>query len=730
MVSVFLEHEKRKVATRLSLVIAVGCGAIWVMSLLSIGVAVPSPAVMFGGMVFTAILAYAGYRGKRAHLVLPWFMALFVGLSEVEPGVSHMVDISIVLAPSLGMLLADTRSMLGTTILQIAILAFRCGRWQESPYVEGTFLVVLGCFLYIVTYTHKILNRALSESYQTRMLAGAVSTANEDIVFVREIKADGALGAFSFFSHSVEKLLGFSEAEVVAANFGFDLIHEDERETAMERVTLMLGQAGASTDFEVRLRNHRGQYSWFHGRLTNLKNDPHIGGLVTVFRSIQEERKVRDQYETRLRTLASEDALTSLPNRRVLGERLRERAATPPTIMVCDFDGFKNVNDTLGHEVGDEILKGFATRLGQYTKPGIELFRLGGDEFVFLLDDTSADTARDLAEKIVQASMAPIVLPSHAPIVLTVSVGIAVADRSLSADEQMRGADLAMYAAKDAGRRCYRFFDASMQASVERKHRIEQALRIAIEAGELTLMYQPKLDVKTGRVTGYEALARWPSKTLGSIPPSEFIPVAEERGLIVALGEWVIRTATREVASWNIPDLQVSVNLSPAQIEDSDRLIATLREALGDSGMNPKQLQLEITETVFMRHTDLMLRTLRDLRTLGVSIAVDDFGTGYSSLAFLRKFPVDSLKVDQSFARELDQSIQGRAIFAAIMTLARELSLKTCAEGIETRAEFLVLQRLGCDEVQGYFFSPPLDADKARAFARGGSTDSLFAART
>ncbi|TNC09580.1 EAL domain-containing protein [Methylobacterium terricola] len=457
-----------------------------------------------------------------------------------------------------------------------------------------------------------------------------------------------------------------------------------------------------------------------------LRIDAVVAALLTLLVGIAVEKLLRieakrSEAEARVVRLASLDPLTDLPNRRVFRASLEGRAEAARTapdasyaVMFLDLDRFKLVNDTLGHKVGDHLLQAVADRLTAVLEPGEVLARLGGDEFALMVP-RAGDRARleALAHRIAETVLPPFEIGSH-QIRSSVSIGIAVgpADGG-TADDILIAADLALYAVKASKRGTFRFYDRQMSEGLDERRQLEADLRRAIERGELELHYQPSVVLKTGEIAGFEALARWRHPARGNVPPSLFISIAEECGLIHAIGEWSLTEACRQAATW--PDrLKIAVNLSPVQFSGPD-LVGMVRGVLARTGLPAHRLELEITEQMLLDSGEATLAILRDLKALGLHVAMDDFGTGYSSLNYLRSFPFDRIKVDRSFVTGLGAGAQNAAIVRAVIDIARVLGMRTTAEGIETADQHHVLALLGCDEVQGYLFSRPVPADEARA---------------
>jgi diguanylate cyclase (GGDEF)-like protein len=416
--------------------------------------------------------------------------------------------------------------------------------------------------------------------------------------------------------------------------------------------------------------------------------------------------------------LAHHDALTGLPNRTVMESRFEQavaeaaRSGTHVALMFLDLDSFKTINDSLGHPVGDELLKGVALRLSQFARASDIVSRQGGDEFLIVFTGLADGADVELAaNRLVQQFKAPFQVDGH-EIATSFSVGISMYPRD-GADfpTLLKKADIAMYQAKAAGRDTWREFGDHMDVEAMGRHRIRNALHQATERLEFALHFQPQIDLANGQVTGAEALLRWRHPELGFVPPVDFIPIAEESGLIVPIGEWVLREACRQAVAWQSPGqaLSVAVNISAVQFARGD-LEDTVRRALAATGLAPELLELELTESILIRNVDSVLSTVRRLKRLGVTLSIDDFGTGYSSLTYLKRFAVDKLKIDQSFIRDLVFDADSGAIVRAIVQMAQSLNLKTVAEGIEDDGVIAHLRSLGCDQGQGYGIARPMPA--------------------
>jgi diguanylate cyclase (GGDEF)-like protein len=402
--------------------------------------------------------------------------------------------------------------------------------------------------------------------------------------------------------------------------------------------------------------------------------------------------------------------------------QLRIQRGEHMAVLCIDLDHFKTVNDTLGHSAGDTVLEEVGKRLQECCRDADIAARLGGDEFAVVLGPLERpEDAAPIAGRVIKSVGEPFEVQDQA-VQIGASVGIAVAPSDgESTDALMKNADLALYRAKKEGRGAYHFFEPGMDASLQARRAIEIGLRTALAKGELALVFQPQVNIEEGRICGCEALLRWNHPKRGTISPQEFIPVAEETGLIVQIGEWVLRQACAVAAGWPA-DISVAVNLSPVQFKNR-HLVEQVVLALASANLDPKRLELEVTESLLLADTQATLETLHRLRSLGIRISMDDFGTGYSSLSYLRSFPFDKIKIDQSFVRNLSAEDGSLSIVKAVIGLGHSLGMSTTAEGVETAAQLRMVREEGCNEVQGFLFSPPLAADVVtRLFAGRNGT--------
>ncbi|MQA36101.1 putative bifunctional diguanylate cyclase/phosphodiesterase [Modestobacter roseus] len=479
-------------------------------------------------------------------------------------------------------------------------------------------------------------------------------------------------------------------------------------------------QPGTATELELRGGQAGSGTVWLGGRAVDLLDDPDVGGIVVSVYDITP----RKLAEAELAHQAFYDALTGLANRSLFLEQTEQalrragRTGTPPVVLCLDLDGFKDVNDSLGHLAGDELLRTVACRLRGAVRAADTVARLGGDEFAVLVDDPRGGLpeATELAQRLLDVIGAPIDLGGHR-VSVAASIGVVAAEASATPLSLFRDADIAMYRAKTAGRAQWVVFDPEMRAAALERIELERQLTGALEAGQLRLVYQPVVDLATERVVGFEALLRWHHPVLGPIGPDRFVPVAEDSGLIVPIGRWVLAEATRTAARWQRAHprdtpLSMAVNVSARQLAGGT-LLGHVTEALSASGIPPSSLVLEVTETALVTDRSAVAARLAELRALGTRLALDDFGTGYSSLSWLRQFDVDVLKIDRSFVSLLDGSPDDAAIVHGLVQLGRTLRLEVVAEGVETAAQRDRLRAERCDLAQGYLFAQPLEEPDA-----------------
>ncbi|PYQ59608.1 MAG: hypothetical protein DMF58_11030 [Acidobacteria bacterium] len=450
-----------------------------------------------------------------------------------------------------------------------------------------------------------------------------------------------------------------------------------------------------------------------------------VTGMSMIACLLEDEREASELATVEMEHLAYHDALTGLPNRPLFMDRLimsvaqASRSNQKLAVFFLDLDRFKDINDSLGHSTGDGLLKAVAERIHRCIREGDTVARLGGDEFTLLIPriDHVEDAAK-IAQKIIETLKIPFSILDH-ELFVTTSVGISVyPDDGTDPETLVRNADTAMYRAKDQGRDNYQLYTPAMNARALERLALENMLRKALSHRELVLYYQPVADMKTKNVVGVEALIRWRHPERGLISPAHFIPVAETSGLIIPIGEWVLRTACKQIKLWHKridPELTVAVNLSARQFQQPN-FTEQIAEVLEETGLAPRYLELEITESSAMQNAENTIYTLRELKALGVRIAMDDFGTGYSSLSYLKRFPIDTLKLDQSFVRDITTDPSDAAIATAVIAMAHSLDLRVIGEGVETEEQFAFLLKQKCDYIQGYLFSPPQAVESLEAY--------------
>ena len=496
-----------------------------------------------------------------------------------------------------------------------------------------------------------------------------------------------------------------------------------ERPVEHDELMYMLRDAQNLNSVEVELKRSDGTTRWL---LQNLVvAGEHEGAVIhTTLVDISDRKRAEEQIEFH----AYHDILTNLPNRKLFADRLRQsltharRSGRTLAVMFIDIDHFKNINDTLGHTCGDELLLEMSYRLRHCVREDDTVARLGGDEFTIILSQLrQPEDAANVAQKILRAVQVPLSL-GGTPIEVTASIGIALYPVDGADPEALlRNADSAMYRAKESGRNTYQLCTDEMKLRAVDRLSLEARLRAAISEGQLVLYYQPQVNLRTGRIVGVETLLRWNDPERGLVEPAEFLLVAEESRLIIPIGEWVMRTACRDMKEWQdrgIAPGRVAVNLSPRQFQQHD-LVQTVQSALAETGLNGTALEIEIAETTAMQKAEVTIDVLRELRATGVTIAIDDFGTGYSSLNYLKRFPINAIKIDRTFVSNIPNDENGAAIVSAVIGIARSLRLRVIAEGLETSEQFAFLRRKECDEAQGYYFSRPVSHEEMSQLLTG-----------
>ncbi|MEI7967902.1 MAG: EAL domain-containing protein [Betaproteobacteria bacterium] len=530
-------------------------------------------------------------------------------------------------------------------------------------------------------------------------------------------------GAYTYLSPRVSNVLGYSDADLIGRRAA-DYMPPEEAERVASWLHDHARRDGSYKDLEHMLITRSGALIWVSVNAVATRT---VEGQLTGYRGTARDITDRKAAEERISQLATRDALTGLPNRVLLHDRLEQglvnarRNRASLALMFVDLDRFKTINDSLGHDVGDQLLQEVAARMQTCIRKGDTLARLGGDEFVVTLEGLQqAEDAAQVGEKIIAALARPIEVRSH-NLSTSCSIGISIfPDDAQDAPTLMKNADTAMYHAKEKGRRNYQFFSREMNIRAVERHDLETALRLALDRDEFVLHFQPQIDIASGRLAGVEALLRWRHPDKGLVLPSTFIEVAEETGLIEPIGAWVLRAACEQARAWQdagYPAIRVAINVSARQFHHPTEFARSVQRTLARTSLDPSCLELEMTESVLWQTAEDSIQAFRRLGKLGTRLAVDDFGTGYSSLTNLKQLPVDTLKVDRSFVRDVVSDKGSEVIVATIVGMAHSLDLRVTAEGVEDLAQLSALKRLGCDEYQGFLFSKPVPAaDIARRY--------------
>jgi diguanylate cyclase (GGDEF)-like protein/PAS domain S-box-containing protein len=621
----------------------------------------------------------------------------------------------VVIQPMLSMLLDEIRGLTllqvtlliaGAAVLALAVLAgFAAWRWRRA----STAAALAQAALDTLEKTQRA-RRQTEERFRSLVLN------TSDVITI--LTADGSI---DFHSPSAGRIWGYSADALRSANL-LGLVHPDDVEVARGLIAQAVSRPRLSMAAELRLRLADESWCYFEVVATNLLRDPRVSGIVTTFRDITE----RKELEQALHYRAFHDSLTDLPNRTLFVDRVEAAMARAASrgakvgVMFLDLDNFKVVNDSLGHAVGDQLLVALTERIKGCLRLEDTLARLSGDEFAILFEEIwGEDDAVRLGARLQEALESPFSI-EHRELYVAVSIGIVVSGPThTKPGDLLRDADLAMYRAKANGKGRCEVFNDTMNVHFTERLALESSMRRSVERNELRVHYQPIVKLDDETVVGFEALVRWEHPQRGLIPPSDFIPIAEETGMIVPIGAWVLEEACRQVQQWQEERcdgraLLLSVNVSARQFQAPD-LVGTVASVLERTGFNPTSLKLELTESMMMHDVERTILRLHELKKLSVQLAIDDFGTGYSSLAYLRQFPITVLKIDRTFVKRLGMDPQDDAIVRSIVTLSRDLGMEVVAEGIETVEQLATLRALDCDYGQGYHFSRPLPSAQAEA---------------
>lgn len=565
----------------------------------------------------------------------------------------------------------------------------------------------------IQAFVRDITERKQHENQVSKLTSIMEQTA--DIVIVTDLE-----GTIEYVNPAFESTTGFSTSEAIGKNPNIlsSGKHKQEFYTHMWNTIL------AGENYSNIMINRRKDGSLYYEEKTITPIKDHSGN-ITHFVSTAKDISERMEVQERLQHMAHHDALTDLPNRNLFLDRLQQSLTRARwhnrlvAVMFMDLDRFKNINDTLGHNVGDQLLLQLSERLKKTVRDGDTIARFGGDEFAILMDDIDSENhISSLAQKLLDTLVNSFRINNH-ELYITASIGASIYPGDGEDSETLlRNADVAMYRAKDLGKNNYQFYSDDMSAKIFERLTLENHLRHALERNEFIIHYQPQVNAKTENVTGVEALLRWQHPDLGLVSPNNFIPLLEETGLIEDVGSWVLETACKQLKKWHdtgLDSLHMSINISSRQFNNPD-FITVVHNIIIETRVNPEFLELELTESMFMRNASATINALNSLSSLGVRFAIDDFGTGYSSLSYLRRFPIDTIKIDRSFIRDITEDPDDAAITSAIVVMAQSLSLNVIAEGVETANQLKFLRDNNCNSIQGYHYSHPMSAPNVTEF--------------
>ncbi|RHW40125.1 EAL domain-containing protein [Lysinibacillus yapensis] len=521
-------------------------------------------------------------------------------------------------------------------------------------------------------------------------------------------------GRFNYVSPSFKNILNYDLATLETSNL-FDLVHFDERGAFAKKLKAFLKKKKCNFEREFRLKCSNGEYIIVEASISHLDNDKDSSDQVLI---VMKDITGRKETEKRIFHLAYHDALTNFPNRRSFMSQLRndlmerKKSKEKMSILMIDLDNFKSINEQIGHDNGDLVIQQAASNIKESIRPTDMVARMGGDEFIILLKDVEQEETVMIVQRILSKFNSPITVNGN-DFIVSCSIGVAhYPVHGQSPEELIRNADSALSIVKSGTKNNYQVFDQTIENQSLERRLLESALRSALKEEQFFLEFQPKINIETNKIIGAESLVRWHHHDLGTIPPGKFISLAEETGLIVPMGEWILRESCRQVKAWQnegFPDFVVSVNVSVRQLEDPD-FIEKVKRILEETSLSPMSLELEVTESIFadVRNT---VSILEEIQKLGIQVSVDDFGTGYSSLSYIKNLPINTLKIDQSFVRDLHTNEESNAIIMAIVNIANSVGLNVIAEGVEMEEQANLLVKNGCKLAQGYFYSKPLKKD-------------------
>ncbi|MGC2421702.1 MAG: EAL domain-containing protein [Candidatus Acidiferrales bacterium] len=658
---------------------------------------------------------------REGPFVVEWVRNLSDGLERLGEGGIGAVFADLFLPDSRGM---ETLDKLFLAALQVPIMVL-CGLDDEDLACEGVHRAAV----YYITQkqvSSSYISRALHTLIDLKAVEEALSIEREGAQLRFDSIGDAALdtdmsGNVTYLNLVAESRTGWSRADTTGRSLA-EVFHVAEGATgeisrnpmglAIERTKIV----GLTAD-SILIPCDAFESAIEHFAVSIHDCRRWVAGAAMVFHGVGAARARKLQVSHQVQ----HDPLTGLPNRVLVNDRIAQaislarRHNSRFAVLFLDLDNFKHINDSLGHVIGDKVLQSVGERLPFCVRDSDTVSRQGGDEFVVLLPEVvQAKDAALCAKKILAMLKAPHLIGHHA-LGVSASIGISIyPDDGLDLETLIKNADTAMYQAKDHGRNNYRFFEKEMNIRAVERQSIEESLRGALDREEFLLQYQPKINLKTGAITGGEALIRWLHPERGLIASLQFVPIAEDSGLILPIGRWVLREACRQARAWRdagLPPLAVAVNISAVEFQDRD-FLESVRATLDETRLEPRYLELELTESVVMQHAKATDAVLQSLKGMGVRLALDDFGTGYSSLSYLKRFPIDALKVDRSFVREITSNPDDAKIVSAVINMGRELQQRVIAEGVETHEQFAFLQAQDCDEGQGYYFSPPVPAEQ------------------